>query len=153
MKKLIYILSISFLLLQSCSSNDSIPKKINILDSDFTIKYEIKFSYPTKSSPASRNIIIYWTEDIIQNKLIEVEEDIPSGTATWTKIINAKLKVRPYRMGFKGHFLITLSNGGGTAISTIYVNDIPIDTQKSPIANAYWSIPIDLQYISSFLYF
>lgn len=145
MKKYSVILLSYFLLLfVGCSKdNTEAPKETNVLDPDFTLKYEIKFSCPTLSSPASLNYIYYWTEDLNQNKQIEVRESIPSGTTTWTKIINTKLKNRPYKMGLRSETLTRLSCFGD-AICTIYVNNKPYVSNTTSKANADRSIDIGL---------
>jgi ssDNA-specific exonuclease RecJ len=138
--------------MSGCSSDNKTgaPQKINVLDSDFTLKYEIKFSSPT--STGISNQIYYWTEDINQNKQVEVLENIPPSTSTWSKIINAKLKVRPYKMGFRANGLIYIT-GYGNATCNAYVNDRLTVSQTTDNANAYHGIPVNFQSASYSIYF
>jgi hypothetical protein len=157
MKKLIYLFSITFLLLQSCSSDSSenieTPKKVDVLDSDFTLRYEIKFSSPTSNNSAVSNLIYYWTEDVNQNKQVEVLENIPPSTSVWSKTINAKLKkVRPYKMGFRASSLIRIT-GYGNATCNIYVNDHLVLSETTNNANAYRDIPVNIQTSVHSMYF
>lgn len=96
MKKIIYLLSITFLILQSCSSDDSQANSDNepVVEDNvkppFTIKYELLFSKTCLNAAH-----VYYNSDERNNGLHETGFT-SAGDKSWTKTITAKLLKNPY---------------------------------------------------------
>lgn len=116
MKKIFYLLSISFLLLQSCSPEDkSMPPAVVVKDDikpPFTIKYEILFSKPT----FEQAMVEYTTDN---NLYVPYVDYIPSKTTSWTKTIVTNLAINPYHADLSS---FSKFSEDATVTFNIYVN-------------------------------
>lgn len=149
MKYLVFI-SLIFIFFSCNKDNITENEKVNVLDSDFIVTYEIKFPYPTKLT--GTNYIIYWTEN--ETEQYQAKEQLQNGITVWTKTFTAKLKEKgkSYKLGFKSQSLVRLT-GPGNARCSISINGHEVTYSNNASTDSSNDIGPEIDFYPITIYF
>ena len=131
MKKIIYLLVISFLTLQSCSKDDNnVPIVKEVIESPFNVRYEVIFSAGLKEK-RSLTVIEYGSEN--SNKVYKINNrtNIKDLSKTWTHSFIFTGAKKPI-------YLVVNTNiepvSEGSVRFKIYVNDKLVEDKTTTVS-------------------
>lgn len=152
MKKIFLLLSITSLLLQSCSSSSSDNSNTNNITSPFTVKYELITTSNANSSYG------YPMVTYVNSTGQQQTESVPNLTPSnpWIKTVTVTTNTRPLQLNLllstqpADVYRLWLSNAGSIT-QNIYVNNVLVasstnQSSSEPILNQYNISLVPLQY-------
>jgi hypothetical protein len=159
MKRLIYLLSVTFLLLQSCSSKDDANSQTAVNSSTINVKYEIIASSNLRTNNLVGNpqITMTYTNSGGQQQIETT--NYPNDFRTWNKTFTLTNTNRPLQLRLDmsqlqnvNYFLL---KNGGTVKINLYLDGILTKSQTETSSTSYQQIGGDTWYsvyISNLVY-